>query len=296
MAVVIAVLGIGGVGGLIAARTGALCLASERTAAVIDETGLTFVRDGLTTVTHPRTVLRLDEPVSVLVVAVKAPALSAALERVEPEAVHGAIVLPLLNGLEHLAAIRASLAGATVVAGSIGRVEVVSPEPGFVVQRTPGALVAVASDVLTDAELRDRLAPLDVEGIDLAIGAAERAVLWEKAARLAVLAAATVATGLPVGVLRSDEASRARLVRALEETCAVAAAEGVELAPAEQLAIIDAMAPELTTSTARDVAAGRPSELDAITGSAVRAGARLRVPTPELESLLREAEAACRAR
>jgi 2-dehydropantoate 2-reductase len=42
----------------------------------------------------------------------------------------------------------------------------------------------------------------------------------------------------------------------------------------------------LTTSTARDIAAGRPSELDAIAGAVVRAGSRLGVPTPILEELI----------
>jgi 2-dehydropantoate 2-reductase len=50
------------------------------------------------------------------------------------------------------------------------------------------------------------------------------------------------------------------------------------------------MPPTLTSSTARDIAAGRPSELDAITGAAVRAGRRLDVPTPALDLLLAEAE------
>ena len=54
------------------------------------------------------------------------------------------------------------------------------------------------------------------------------------------------------------------------------------------------MPPDLTTSTARDAAAGRRTELDAITGSVVRAGARLGVPIPTLTALLEEA--ACRAR
>jgi 2-dehydropantoate 2-reductase len=58
--------------------------------------------------------------------------------------------------------------------------------------------------------------------------------------------------------------------------------------------MIAAMPPDLTTSTARDAAAGRRTELDAITGSVVRAGARLDVPTPTLTALLEEA--ACRAR
>ena len=74
----VAVLGIGGVGGLVAARTGAICVASERTANAIEDEGLTLVHDGLTSVAHPPTVVRLEERVDLLVVAVKAPALEAA--------------------------------------------------------------------------------------------------------------------------------------------------------------------------------------------------------------------------
>ena len=48
--------------------------------------------------------------------------------------------------------------------------------------------------------------------------------------------------------------------------------------PSAQWAIIEAMDHDLTTSTARDVAAGRPSELDAISGSVVRAGADWELP------------------
>jgi 2-dehydropantoate 2-reductase len=55
------------------------------------------------------------------------------------------------------------------------------------------------------------------------------------------------------------------------------------------------MPPKLTSSTARDVAAGRPSELDAISGAAVRAAQRLGVRAPALEALLAAAEDACRA-
>ncbi len=58
---------------------------------------------------------------------------------------------------------------------------------------------------------------------------------------------------------------------------------------AGQWAIIEAMPADLTTSTARDAAAGRPTELDAITGSVVRAANRLQVPVASLEALLAEA-------
>ena len=49
------------------------------------------------------------------------------------------------------------------------------------------------------------------------------------------------------------------------------------------------MPADLTTSTARDAAAGRPTELDAIAGAVVRAANRLQVPVASLESLLAEA-------
>jgi 2-dehydropantoate 2-reductase len=298
----IAVLGVGGIGGMLAARTGALCVGTERTVAAIRGTGLTLVHGDTTTVARPVAVDRLETPVGLLVVAVKAYDLGAALDRVTPEALVGALVLPLLNGLEHVEAIRERLLGAsnrvslappTVAAGSIGRVEAFSPEPGLVVQRTPGATVTVASRDLDAPALDAALEPLRAPGIDVALGDDERAVLWEKGARLAVLAAATVASGLAVGPLRGDPAWRPRLEEALAEACAVAAADRAELDAGAQWAIIEAMPEELTTSAARDAASGGPTELDAIAGSVVRAGARLGVPTPALGRLLEEA--ACRA-
>jgi 2-dehydropantoate 2-reductase len=127
------------------------------------------------------------------------------------------------------------------------------------------------------------------------INGSELEVLWQKLARQAPVAAATSLAQRPIGELRNDPEWRLRLRGAVDETCAVAARDGVPLTAAAQWEIIDAMPPDLTSSTARDVAAGRPSELDAITGAAVRAGRRLGVPMPTLERLLAEAEDACRA-
>jgi 2-dehydropantoate 2-reductase len=292
----IAVLGPGGIGGMLAARTGAICVGTERTVAAIGEGGLTLVHGDATMLTHPIPVERLEVPVSLLVVAVKAYDLAGALARVAPEAVAGAVVLPLLNGLEHLDELREHFGRETAVAaGSIGRVEALSPEPGVVVQRTAAAAVVEAASRDVDTEtLAEALAPLRVPGIDVIVREDEQAVLWRKAARLAVLAAATAASGRSVGELRDDPAWRERLLAALDESVAVALADGVALSAPAQWGMIAAMPPDLTTSTARDAAAGRRTELDAITGSVVRAGARLDVPTPTLTALLEEA--ACRAR
>jgi 2-dehydropantoate 2-reductase len=288
----VAVLGLGGIGGMLAARTGALCVGTHRTVAAIRDSGLTLVHPGGTLVAHVEATETLQRPVALLVVAVKAYDLDAALDRIEPSAVLGATVLPLLNGIEHVDAIRARVQGATVVAASIGRVEAYSAEPGLVVQRTSPAQITAASHELGHTALDAALEPLRVPGVEVVLETDERAVLWAKATRLSVLAAATVASGRSVGDLREDPLWRERLQTALGEAVRVAEADGVGLHGADQWAIIESLPPDFTSSTARDAAAGRPTELDAITGSVVRAGRRLGVATPELTALLEEA--ACR--
>jgi len=292
--VALAVLGLGGVGGALAARTGAICVGTERTVDAIRERGLTLVHGAETTVVHPETTTRLEQPVALLVVAVKAYDLDAALDRVAPEALDGAVVLPLLNGLEHVDAIRGRLDGTAVAAGTIGVFSAAATEPGVVVQATAGAAtIRAASQDVGREMLGAALAPLDVPGVEVVLEDDERAVLWEKAARLAVLAAATTASGLAVGPLRDDPAWRERLRAAVGEAAATAEADGVPMSAEAQWGMIEAMQPELTTSAARDAAAGRPTELDAIVGSLVRAAARLGVATPALEALWEEAR--CRA-
>jgi 2-dehydropantoate 2-reductase len=106
-----------------------------------------------------------------------------------------------------------------------------------------------------------------------------------------VLAAATSLSHSSVGQLLADRTWRSRIDGSLAEACEIAAADGATIVPSSQWAIICAMDYDLTTSTARDVAEGQPSELDAISGSVVRAGERLGVPCPTLSELVAEAVA-----
>jgi len=287
-----AVLGPGAVGGVLAVgllRAGVrvICIARPDTAEAIRSEGLSL-RHGLEVETaRPEVTTELGEPVDLLLVTVKAPALDAALERVQAPV---AEVVPLLNGIEHVETLRERLPEARVVGATIGWIEAWLERPGTVVQNTPRVLMTVSSDLSAGG-----VALLERSGAEVRVDGSERAVLWEKLARQAPVAAATAATQRPIGDLRSDPEWRPRLERAIDETCAVAAADGAELAPAAQWAIIESMPPSLTSSTARDIAAGRPSELDAITGAAVRAAHRLGVPAPALEHLLEAAEDACRA-
>ena len=288
----VAVLGPGAVGGVIAVgleRAGVpvVCVARPDTAELIGSEGLILRHGDETETARPEAVSELREPVELLLVTVKAPALEDALERLKAPA---DTIVPLLNGIEHLETIRDRLPRSRVVGGTIGFIEAWLERPGVVVQNTPRTVMTVAADAGEDT-----IGVLRLSGAEVRVDGSETAVLWEKLARQAPLAAATALTQRPIGELRSDPAWRRRLEDAVAETCQVARADGVELTPEAQWEIIDAMPPGLTSSTARDIAAGRPSELDAITGAAIRAAHRLGVSAPALESLLAETEAACRA-
>jgi 2-dehydropantoate 2-reductase len=288
----VAVLGPGAVGGAIAVRLALsgerlVCVARPETAAAIAEHGLTLRAGGRDATAWPEAVELLDEPVDLLLVAVKAPSLERALGRVSRESVADGVVVSLLNGLEHLELLRDRL-GAPTAAGSVSHFQAYRDGPARIVQLTGTLVVTAASEEMTSDVLSAALEPLGAAGVVVRLGESERAVLWEKAARLGPLAAVTALTQQPVGEIRSDPEWRAMLLAAVGESCAAASAEGVPLSPAEEWAIVETMPAGLTTSTARDVAAGCPSELDAIVGSIVRAGQRHRVATPVLDSLLRQ--------
>lgn len=290
----IVILGPGGVGGYVAAalvRQGldVTCVAREETAAILQRDGLHIESRLLgDVVVRPAVVTRWEgksEP-QVIIVATKATHLDEVLERLPPGPLRHAVVVPLLNGLEHMDVLRRRL-GPRVVAGSI-RIESRLERPGHVIQTSPFALIRVASDGGVAAEELARLAAaLSGAGLTVETAAGEQEVLWDKLARLAALACTTTLSRRSVGFIRADPVWRASLEGALREGAAVAAACGVQLDVAGQMRIVDAMPEPLTTSMYRDVAAGRPSELDAIAGAVVRAGARQGVACPVLEDLIR---------
>jgi 2-dehydropantoate 2-reductase len=289
-AVKIAVLGPGGVGGLIAgllerAGTPVLVVAREQTAAVISERGLRI--DSVSFgefVSHPRAVSHLDETVDVLILATKASGLAPALERV---GVQPKLVLPLLNGLDHLAVLRERFGEDTVLAGTI-RVEADRPEPGVVVHTSPFLLVEMASRDPAAHEPMERLAQLLKEaGVSARVGASEAQVMWSKLVRLNALACTTSAYDKLLGEIRSTPELRAALVGTIEEGCAVGQVEGAtDVDPAKALGELEQAHATLGSSMQRDIAAGREPELDAIPGSVLRAAARHGIECPTIERLV----------
>ena len=215
-----AILGVGGIGGLIGgalARAGAdvvLIMRPETLAGYGGRLAVESVVLGDFEVEVPAAA-QLDRTVDVLWVTPKAPALESALALAPPEQVGEAVVIPFLNGVDHVALLRERYAN--VVAGAI-RVESERAATAHIRQLSPFLLVD-----LSGAE--DVAAELQAAGLDTRVRPDEVSLLWDKLAVLAPFALATTALDGPLGAVREDERFRG----CQEEVAAVARAVGAHI-------------------------------------------------------------------
>jgi 2-dehydropantoate 2-reductase len=244
-----AILGTGGIGGLIAAalaQAGGEVLLLMKPATLARYPGRLTVRSvvlGDFEVEVSAT-SELDREIDALWVAVKAMQLEAALQLAPPERVGDAIVVPLLNGIDHLDLLRGRYGN--VVAGAI-RVESERSSDWHVRHTSPFLRVELAG---ADALAAD----LQTAGIETRVREDEVTLLWEKLSFLAPLALATTALNRPLGEVRSEELYRCAQDEALE----VAAAEGARI-DADALKSLATAAPTgMRSSMQKDVASGRP--------------------------------------
>jgi 2-dehydropantoate 2-reductase len=285
----IAILGPGGVGGFLAAalaRAGeaVTVIAREQTAGLIERDGIRIesVRLGDFTA-HPRTATSLTEPGATLVVATKATTLPAALDRVdaEPE-----LVVPLLNGLDHIDLLRDRFGADRVAAGTI-RIEADRPEPGRITQTS--AFLRV--DLAPPGPALDALAAaFDRAAVPTRVIDSEPDVLWGKLVRLNALACTTAAYDRLLGQIRDDPQLAAELRACVEEAAAVARAEGADVDPDTVMGELADVHATLGSSMQRDIAAGRPPELDAIPGAVLRHADRHGIEAPTIAALYEKIE------
>ncbi|MER7111406.1 ketopantoate reductase family protein [Streptomyces sp. NPDC000229] len=284
----VAVLGPGGIGGLLAAllsRAGhrVICVAGEETARTLRQDGIRVrsVQFGdFTATVEADTELR--EQVGLCLIAVKHTSLDVALDRVPPGVLgDDALVVPLLNGIEHPEALRERY-GERVVPGMI-RAESTRVAPGVVEHGTPFTEVDLAG---SPERLGGVAAVLEAAGVRVRIVEDETTALWAKLALLAPFALLTTRYRAPIGDVRTGR--RDELVALVEEAAAVSRACGAPADPAAVLARYDAFPPSTKSSMLRDAEAGRPLELDAIGGALLRAAERHAVEVPVAARLVAE--------
>jgi 2-dehydropantoate 2-reductase len=233
---------------------------------------------------------RLSRPVDVLWVTVKSQQLETALALAPPDAVGDALVVPLLNGIDHVARLRA-VYGDRVVPGAI-RVEAERVGPGRIVHPSPFASTDLAPPPALAARTEQLAAEMKDAGLAANVQAGREAdVLWGKLAMLCPMALATSSRRQPIGPTREDPETRELMLACSREVCAVATAEGAQVDPERYIAGLLGAPESMRSSMQKDLTAGRPLELDFIAGPVISRGREHGIPTPatvELDRRVRD--------
>jgi len=239
-------------------------------------------------------ILRATEvpPADVLWIAVKATQLEEALGSLrKPEMVRA--IVPLLNGIDHLALLRARYGAERVIAATIA-VESERVAPGHIVHSTPFCRLNVASAG------RNLLGPtldeLQKLGFECRFIDDEATLMWGKIVFLAPFALTTTAADKKVGEIFADPSWRELGVSCIREASAVAAAEGAKVDADGVIAWAMKVPGNMRSSMQKDVEARRTPELDAIAGPILRGAERHGIDVPATRKLVAAVEQRTRLR
>ena len=279
-----AILGAGAIGGLVGT---ALASLGEEVTVIVRREKLAAYPKSLTlerpsgVVTAPaKAAAALTEPVDVLWIATKTYQLESALDALQAAP---SLVVPLLNGVDHIAVLRARFGRDQVVPATIA-VEAERTAPGRFVQRSPVVRLNLAAS--GEPRLGAIVARLGEIGFTCQFMQNEQTLLWSKLCFLAPFALVTSASGKNKGEVFADPEWKTKLFSAVTEASAVARAEGAEIDIAKLQALFDSFPPGTVSSMAKDLAAHRRLELDGIAGPIVRGGERHGIDVPTTKELM----------
>lgn len=290
-----AILGAGGVGGLIGAclaRSGAPVTMVVRRESVAQYPEQLRLESPFGNFSVPVSHAAEVPPADVLWITVKATQLTSALTSfTKPESV-GAIV-PLLNGIDHLAVLRGKYGAEKVIAATIaGEMERVAP--GYVVHRTPFARLNLSST--GKSLLGATVDEFQKMGFECRFIDDEPTLMWSKLVFLAPFALTTTAADRTTGAVIADPEWKRQLEGCVREACAVAVAEGARVDADAILTAMMKMPTNMRSSMQKDVERGNVPELDAIAGPILRGGARHGIDVATTRALATAVEGRARSR
>jgi 2-dehydropantoate 2-reductase len=197
-----------------------------------------------------------------------------------------ALVATIQNGIDNAAVVREALPGARVIAGTtqqgvirLGDARVRSVNQGTTIFARDDA-AAPTSDDLANAFV--------AAGLDARVGDDVDLLLWRKLLIVAVINPLGALTGRTNGAIVTDDDLIPRARALCAEAAAVARAEGVDPADAWEAVVAAARATAANrNSMLQDLDAGRPTEIDAISGAIVRRAKAHGIAVPLTETMLR---------
>ena len=288
----VVVVGAGGLGGYFGAL---LHRAGLEVCLVARGSHLEALRDGGLQVSELGGVSRFDvEAVSsvqeagradVALVTVKAHSLPDVLPGVLDLARGGAVIIPLLNGVEAASDLEAAGVPGERLGPGVAYVTAFLTAPGRVErQGAHGRIVlGLPADEAAAETARAFARALELGGIEVTFSEEIEVEVWCKMLVVCALTACCALTRSPIGPVRELPTGRAVMEAAVREGAAVARAGGTPISGAHEeaaLGVLDGFPYDFHPSLIHDLRQGRPTEVDALNGALSRLGRELGVETP----------------
>jgi 2-dehydropantoate 2-reductase len=225
----------------------------------------------------------------VILLAVKAYQLDDAIEDFAAYVSAGTMILPVLNGVKHMDALRSRF-GASHVIGGVARIATTLDERGRILDQARFHDLSYGE---WSGERTDRIMALDQfmreAGFDARLSTEIEREMWEKWAMLASLGAITCLMDGDIGQVARTPGGIDFVRGLFAEVAAVIAAAWRPLSDSfksQILSLLTDRASSLTSSMYRDMKAGQRVEADQIIGDLVDRAAAKGVATPLLATVL----------
>lgn len=293
----IAIFGSGGVGGYFGGRLAqagqdVTFIARGKHLEAIRESGLKISSIQGDFMIHPANVTDSTQSigaVDLILLTTKAWHLDSSIEQIRLLIGENTVILPLLNGIEHIDKL-IKYFGEKHVLGGICRISVFIDAPGHIKHVGVNPYIAFGE---LDNSKSERVLSIHkmfsgISNITVEILADINVSMWEKYVFISGTSGVGAIARVPINEYRHNPQLRSMLINAMTETVNVARACGVLLSETlvdEIMQRIDVAPAGMMPSMQKDIMQGRPSELDDQIGSVIRMGKKFNIPTPTHEKI-----------
>lgn len=222
--------------------------------------------------------------VDVVLFCVKSYDTESAAQQLAPLLLEKTIIISLQNGVDNEEKIQRTISRGAVF-GGVSYIYSTITAPG-VITHTPGPTKIVFGEMAkgpASEQAQQILETMKNAGINVSLADNIHTELWKKYVFISAVGGMTALTRLTLGEILAVDAAKEMLADAMRETEAVGKAKGISLPPkfSEQvLELLKKYDNNSRSSMYHDLAHHRPMEVEAFSGTVIRYGKQLNIPTP----------------
>ena len=285
----IGIIGIGGIGSLIASRLSTtnhkiFCFGSKKSNNHIKKNGISFKSkfygDNKFFPEKNNQLNRLD----ILFISVKGTQLSSSLSHYKDFFQDNTVAVSLLNGFDYRKIIRDTF-NMKLIVGSIGSVEIyLNKEREAIHKSNNKPIIEIAT---SERDLKKEITLINNTlkdiGLDSKILDDENMVIWKKLSRLSVIATVTSMHDSSIGEVCANNATKKIILQLIDEICQITFKIGLNINPDEIFKTIKSLPYDLKTSMQRDINSNKASEIDFILKAPLKFGNELGLDLPVMK-------------